>query len=153
MVKEYSWRVDGFYKEDAAVVGQELETIEQQAELNAEAVVSYAKEHTESALFRMLEWDNVAAGEKWRLQQARTIIGNIRVNIIHSGEEKTKKPIRAFVQTKKMGEYKPIEVIVKDTDQYQILLEKAYKELNGVKDRYTELIEIQELLKDIPVIE
>lgn len=150
MIKEYSWKVSGFNKGDVNKIGKELEIIEQNNKLTAEEVVNYAKTHTDSELHLNFEWDDSIAGEKYRRHQANQLIHNIRVRIIENDEEKTRKPIRAFVQTAKFQNYEPIDVVVKDVDKYQMLLEKAYRELNGVKGRYTELTEIQELLKDIP---
>lgn len=150
MYKEYSWKTTGFGKGDANKIGAELEIIEQNDELTPENVVEYARTHTSSELYSSLEWDDSIAGEKYRRHQASCIITGIRVEIIQDEEKKTKKPIRAFVQTAKLQRYEPIEVVIQDTDKYQLLLEKAYKELNGVKNRYTELSEIQELLRDIP---
>ena len=151
MIKEYSWKVKGFISGDANKIGKELEIIEQANELNAQSVVDYARTHTDSELYSVFDWDDTSAAEKYRRHQAGIVITSIRVNIVHDEKEKTNKPIRSFVHTTRNENYEPIEVFVQDPDKYQLLLEKAYRELNGVKDRYTELSEIQELLADIPV--
>ena len=151
MIKEYSWKVKGFISGDANKIGKELEIIEQANELNAQSVVDYARTHTDSELYSVFDWDDTSAAEKYRRHQAGIVITSIRVNIVHDEKEKTNKPIRAFVHTTRNENYELIEVFVQDPDKYQLLLEKAYRELNGVKDRYTELSEIQELLADIPV--
>ena len=67
---------------------------------------------------------------------------------------KNKKTIRAFVKTKnsKHEEYRNIESVISDAEQYALLLNQAYKELNSIKNKYNELQEIQELLNDIPEI-
>ena len=151
MIKEYSWNIQGFFaKADANKVGAELEIIEEDVELTPETVVEYARTHTDSELYNCFEWNDGIAAEKYRRQQASCVITNIKVEIIEDNKKKTNKPIRAFVQTAKLQNYEPIETIIKDIDKYQILLEKAYKELNGVKTKYAELTEIQDLLKDIP---
>lgn len=149
MIKEYSWNVAGFVKGDANKIGKELEIIEQTQELNSQAVLDYARMHPDSELHGAFEWDDSVAAEKYRISQASHIITNIRVNIIHDKKRNT-KPIRAFVQKGKNQNYEPIEVFVKDTDKYHILLEKAYRELNDVKNRYADLTEIQDILRDIP---
>ena len=150
LIKEYSWRVKGFITADANKVGKELEIIEQNDKLNSQTVVDYARKHTDSELYSIFDWNDSSAAEKYRRQVARNIITSIRVEIIKDKQKSINKPIKAFVQTARLQNYEPIEVAVHDTDKYQLLLEKAYRELNGVKDRYTELSEIQELLKDIP---
>lgn len=150
MYKEYSWNT-GWTKGNAQKIGQELEKIEQSTDLTAENVVEYARTHKKSELYSALEWDDTIAGEKWRKQQASTIITNIRVQIIEDDDTpKNAKPIRAYVQTTEVRTYDPIEVVVKDPDKYQIMLEKAYRELNRTKEKYADLSEIQELLADVP---
>ena len=150
LIKEYSWKVKGFISADPNKVGKELEIIEQNDELNPQAVVDYARTHTDSELYNVFDWNDSSAAEKYRRHIASNVITSIRVEIIKDEQKRTNKPIKAFVQTARYQNYEPIEVVVQDTDKYQLLLEKAYKELNGVKDRYAELNEIQELLKDIP---
>ena len=150
MVKEYSWKIKGFISADANKVGQELEIIEQNDELNPKAVVEYARTHTDSELYNVFDWNDSSAAEKYRRDVASRVISSIRVEIIKDDKKRTNKPIKAFVQTARLQNYEPIEVFVQDLDKYQMLLEKAYRELNVVKDKYTELSEIQELLKDIP---
>lgn len=150
MYKEYSWNT-GWTGGNAQKVGQELEIIEKATDLTAVNVVEYARTHTDSELYSILEWDNDVAGELWRRKQASQIITNIRVQIIEDDDTpKNAKPIRAYVQTTEARTYDPIEVVVKDPDKYQVMLEKAYRELNRTKDKYADLSEIQELLADVP---
>lgn len=150
MYKQYSWNT-GWTGGNAQKVGQELEIIEQATDLTAENVVNYARTHTDSEIYSILEWDNDVAGELWRRKQASQIITNIRVQIIEDDDEpKNAKPIRAYVQTTEPKTYDPIEVVVKDQNKYQVMLEKAYRELNRTKEKYADLSEIQELLADVP---
>ncbi len=150
MQKEYSWSVGWSYG-DATKIGQELETIGSLSDLTAENVVEYARNHTNSELHSAFEWDDAKAGEMWRKKQASGILTSIRVKIIDDDDDaKNIKPVRAFVQTIEPKKYDPIEVVVQDINKYQVLLEKAYKELNRTKEKYADLSEIQELLKDLP---
>jgi hypothetical protein len=153
-MKKYSWKID-FFQTDANKVGKELEKIEQNGDLNTEAIVEYAR-NPKTTLNKMFEWDNTIAGEKYRIIQASRIITNIQVDYIGKDEDGDEKPkqVRAFVKTTKKTKesYQNIEAVVSDAGKYAMLLEKAYKELNGTKNRYKELEEIQELLKDIPEI-
>lgn len=138
------------YNVDANDVGAELEDIQEKQELTPENVVEYAK-NTNTTLNRLFEWNDEIAGKKWRIQQARKILNNITVEIV--GKDEQKKPIRAFVKTTtKKEEYRNIESVVSDAEQYSLLLNMAYKELNVTKNKYQTLQEIQELLKDIPEV-
>lgn len=138
------------YNVDANDVGAELEYIQEKQELTPENVVEYAKD-TNTTLNKLFEWNDEIAGKKWRIQQARKILNNITVEIV--GKDEQKRPIRAFVKTTtKKEEYRNIESVVSDAEQYSLLLNMAYKELNVTKNKYQTLQEIQELLKDIPEI-
>ena len=146
-MKEYSWNVTGFYKQDANEVGKKKKKIEV---LIPENVVNVARDEN-NILHDMFEWDDSIAGEKYRKQQASKIIANISVKVI--AEDKPNKLVRAFVTTKKNSGFKPIEKVVKDVDQYALLLDKAYRELNYIKIKYENLKEIQELLENIPKLD
>lgn len=146
-MKEYSWNITGFYKQDANEVGKELEKIEN---LTPENVVEVARDK-KNVMHDMFEWDDSIAGEKYRKTQASKILAAIQVKIIVDNEPN--KQVRAFVTTKKNSNFKPIEKVVKDVDQYALLLDKAYRELNYIKIKYENLKEIQELLENIPQLD
>lgn len=147
-MKEYSWNITGFYnKFDANEVGRELEKIEN---LTPENVVDVARNEN-NVMHDMFEWDDSIAGEKYRKTQASRILAAIQVKIIVDNEPN--KQVRAFVTTKRDSNFKPIEKVVKNVDQYALLLDKAYRELNYIKIKYENLKEIQELLENIPQLD
>jgi len=150
-MNKYTWKLDVWHTIDANDVGKELEDIEKKEGVTPENVVEHAK-NEETTLNKMFEWDNEIAGEKYRIQQARDILRNISVEYIK--KDNTKTQIRAYVKTtqKHNDEYRSIKSVVSDEEQYALLLNQAYKELNSTKNKYAELQEIQELLKDIPEI-
>ena len=147
-MKEYSWRTDSIhYSLDANDVGHELEKLD---ELTPKNVVDLARSK-DNLLHKIFEWDDTIAGEKYRKIQAGRLITNLQIKVISDNEEKPKK-VRAFVTLKRKSVYEPIETIVKNTDRYALLLDRAYRELNSIKIKYNELIEIQDLLSDIPEV-
>ena len=146
-MKEYSWTTGGFnYKQDPNEVGKELEKLGD--ELTPKNVVNLARNEN-SILHEMFEWDDTVAAEQYRKQQANLIIQNLKITVI--ADDNTERKVKAFVTVKRNTVFEPIEKVVKDVDKYSLLLDKAYKELNGIKIKYRELQEIQDLLSDIPV--
>ena len=148
MKKQYRWKRNSWLdgrKLDANEVGQEFEKIENKyGVVTAEKVVAIA-ENENNVLHNYFEWDNEKAGHLWRKQQARTLIACVEVTYIN--EDKTDPvTVRAFVNTKKDQGYQRIEKVVTDIDSYQRLLDKAYDDLRVVRDKYTDLQEIQEKL-------
>lgn len=146
-MKEYSWTTGGFnYKQDPNEVGKELEKLGD--ELTPKNIVNLARNEN-SVLHEMFEWDDTVAAEQYRKQQANLIIQNLKITVI--ADDNTERKVKAFVTVKRNTVFEPIEKVVKDVDKYSLLLDKAYKELNGIKIKYKELQEIQDLLSDIPV--
>lgn len=146
MRKEYSWDVNGYgYSIDANDVGKEFEKLGDN--LTPESIVNVARDEN-NVMHNIFEWDDTIAGEKYRRQQANRLISNLQITII--SDKKEDKKVRAFVTTKRSSKFQSIEKVVKDVDQYQILLDRAYKELYNIKLKYEKLSEIQDLLKDIP---
>ena len=157
MSQVYTWAVGSYFqKYDANEVKKELDIIEKNDELTAEKVVNYAR-NKDTYINQMLEWNDSIAGEKYRQQQASSIIGGIRVKFIKDDndekDEKEEIEARVFVTTeteKRKSKFKNIFSLTEELDQYALELKSAYKELNSIKRKYKGIVEIQELLKDIP---
>lgn len=84
------WKIKGLAKGlDPNVVLSELERIENvYGGLTAQSVLEAASPE-DSILHVLFEWDDSEAAKQYRLQQARTILNNIEVQIIGDGEGKT----------------------------------------------------------------
>ena len=146
-MKEYSWSIKGIFDDmDATKVGEELELLGDN--ILPGRVVEVAKNEN-SEMHNYFEWDDTIAGEKYRIIQAGRIVQNLKVTIVKS-EIAEPIHVRAFVNTKRNTGYKNIEAVISNVDEYALLLSKAYKELTTIKEKYQQLEEIQELLKDIP---
>lgn len=148
MIKEYSWNTGYSYSVDANAVGKEFEKLGDN--LTPETVVNVARDEN-NIMHNIFEWDDTVAGEKYRKIQATQLIKNLKINII-SNDKKEKKQVRAFVSLERNTGFKSLEAVINDIDQYQMLLDKAYRELYSIKLKYETLSEIQDLLKDIPEI-
>lgn len=147
MKKQYSWKKDFWVSNslDIDKIGNEIDKIEETyGVVTAEKVVEKA-ESERSAMHNYFEWNNDKAGHLYRLYQARNMINSIEVTYISDGK-KEPVTVRAFVNTKKNQGYQRIEKVVSDVDRYQMLLDKAYDDLRVVRDKYSELQEIQEKL-------
>jgi len=97
-----------------------------------------------SSLYEFFDWDNSSAGDKWRLQQARLLINEIKIivedkemyafeNVNVSIEENTKFNSR---------EYKPIVEIMNNENYRKQLIQKALSEATYWKQRHSELSEL-----------
>ena len=142
MIEKAQWRIEGIFKANAQLVADEILNIGD--DVSPEDVVSYARQHTDSELNKCFTWDDSEAAGKWRLHEARSIIGNL---VIKRCEDKEPEPVsvRIFHKTPDSN-YRPINFYVSNVDNYQKLLDEAMRELRAFKKKYASLSELQEIL-------
>lgn len=129
------------YKVSAQDCYEELQTLR---EITPQNVVDLARSEN-SKLHNDFEWNNETAGEKYRLSQAREMI---RLLVFEPNKE-THEPTRVYQITIEKTVYKPVEMILKNEDEYQILLKRALQELESFKKRYSTLVELEQVFKAI----
>jgi hypothetical protein len=139
---KYCWSATS-YEADANKVGKELERIERKEELTRESVSKFAK-NKKSELHKCFEWDDSIAGEKYRLYQASNILTSI--SIVY--EEEPKRTTRMYVSIKNaenQREYKNIVSVLENDEEYQQLLDKAERDFVSYKDKYQNMIQLNDL--------
>ena len=132
-LKDYAWKLAGLAKGiDVNDAVKELQRVESlYGSLTPENVLNASRD--ESALFHSLfEWEDSIAAEHYRLQQARTILNNIEVKIISSGEEK-KIAVYEVIKNPIGQHYKSIESM--NADDIAFVKTRTLKELNILKDK------------------
>lgn len=143
----YKWKVDGIWKQDANIVGNELKALADNDNLSPESVLNSARDEN-SPLHNLFEWDDKVAAEKYRLNQARQIIQQIVIVNDHPNAEP--RQIRAFVtESKNDGHYQLITTVIENPDTYEVLLKRAKFELQMFKDKYQSILEFKELFEEI----
>ena len=143
----YKWKVNGIWKQDANVVGRELEVLAKNDNLNPESVLDLARDEN-NPLHNLFEWDDRIAAEKYRLSQARRIIQQIVLVNDHPNAET--RELRAFVtESRSDGHYQLITTVVEDPDTYEVLLKRAKFELQMFRDKYKAILELKELFDEI----
>lgn len=130
---EAKWRVAGIFKADAQKVYEEIGD----NEISAEELLDRARnENTE--LHKCFEWDNNKAAEKYRLQQARQVLNSLVFIPVETSEQ----PVRVFSYTTEM-KYKPTIQMVRNMDEYTLLLAQAKRELDAFRIKYKTLKELK----------
>ena len=141
------------YKGDPQKVYEEITSIGN--DVQAEQIVSFARENTGSDLHKCFTWDDTVAAEKYRLYEARQIVSAL---VVRYSKEETgrKEPIQVRVlhraSTNRSAGYKPLEVIVKDKDLYKGLLEEAKAELRTFRNKYSTLSELKQIFELIDAL-
>lgn len=129
------------YKVSAEDCYTELQTL---SEITPQNVVDLARSE-DSKLHNDFEWDNEIAGEKYRLSQAREMIQLLAFE----PKEETHEPTRVYQISTEKTVYKPVEMILKNEDEYQNLLKRALAELESFKKRYSTLVELEQIFRAI----
>ena len=138
---KYCWKSINFVA-DANKVGKELEKIESEGDLTREAVLEYAKD-VKSELNKCFEWDDSIAGEKYRLQQASWILASISIVV----KEEPRKSTRMYVSIKNDDKkvFKNIVSVLENDDEYKQLLDKAERDFISYKEKYQNLLQLNDL--------
>lgn len=126
-----------------------------------EQIVDKARdENTE--LHDMFEWRDDVAAEKYRCEQAGTIMRHLKVVFVESNEESpeqektfnvariTDKPVRAFYgDPRALNGFVSITTIMNDQETYNALLRRAKDELVSFERKYSILKELEPLFEVI----
>jgi hypothetical protein len=126
---------------DAQPVGEELAriTATNGGLLTPAEVINAARNKT-SVLHRHFDWNNAAAAQQWRLQQARHLVAAIRI-VADDGDHSL---TRAYVSIHANGStaYHSLDEVLKNGALQELLLRQADRDLAMFERRYAELIDI-----------
>lgn len=138
----------------ASEVGGHLELLRQQSkgELTPEDVLNDAR-NPNSPLHSYFEWDDSAAAEQHRLNQARGLIRAVVAVYVH--EEKPATRTKAFVHINEPGapHYRSADHAMSQTKTRQMVLQRAWRELQQWRQRYKDLSEFADLIAVVDEIE
>jgi hypothetical protein len=112
-------------------------------------VVAVARD-PESPLHQCFEWDDKIAGERYREEQARSLIANVRVRI--TGEDSPLVRYFIHVPLPNAGHYEPVEIAMNDAATRALILNRALSELRSVEMRYRDFSELQEVWRAVAMI-
>ena len=96
-----------------------------------------------------LEWDDTAAGEAWRREQAHRLITSVRIKYRTESDDHT-RDVRAFVAvptTDSAPVYEPTEVVASDPMLRTIALRDAERQWRQLHARYLDLTEFIDMVR------
>jgi hypothetical protein len=141
------------FKINPQEAGQYLDSIAQRdGGIKPNVIVEEAR-GPEALLHSCFVWDDIEAAQKYRVDQARSIIRNLVV--VYASEDNRNEPsrTRAFVHvvTQVDGEdkdsrYLDIKTVLNDTQMRSDLLEQAKRELISFKTKYEGFMELAEIM-------
>ncbi len=116
--------------------------------LTPEVVVQEATDPSHP-LHSRFTWDNEAAGEAWRREQAHRLIQKVKVVYREADERNPAKSIRAFhaVRTDQGHVYKPVDEVVDDDFTRRLVLADMQREWKALHRRYRDFEEFLSMVR------
>lgn len=132
---------------DAQVAGHALNELRERAGSVTPAAVVEAARPAESPLHPAFEWDDRAAAESWRREQAGYMLRHLVVDVSAEGVNEPKF-IRAFVSIteNKQPQYVDTMSAMGDAEIRQKILRRAWHDLQAWERRYREYEELAEVM-------
>lgn len=138
---------------DAQVVGEAVSALaEEHGGVCPTAAIVDAAREPASPLHRLFEWDDFVAAEGYRREQARHHIRELR--IVEAGDD-GEQHLQAFVHVVRFDGDQPREgyrltrLIVRDSNEYQQVLDEALAGLRAWQRRYAHLQDLEEVFAAI----
>lgn len=161
MQKQYKVSLGGrIPKDKVQIYGETIDQIIEETEelVSPELIVQNAKKKR-SPLHDFFTWDDTEAAIKYRIQEANYLLRHITVVVKFEGSDE-EEDIKAFPNIKitqkdcqEQG-YTTMEIVKKNTDYLDVLIEDAHNELTGWRNRYKQYRDLQKFeTKFLPVFE
>jgi len=110
--------------------------------LSTESLVEDARPKNHP-LHHRFEWDNRVAGHQYRLFQAGELIRSVKIQY----SDDPPKAVREWVNTRRDGEYEPVEEVVVDEFSRTLLLRQMNREWLAFRRRWEHMSEFAELVQ------
>lgn len=140
----YTWKNGSQVRADAQTAGNVCKQLEDAGNLTPSALVDISRPE-DAPLHGCFEWRDDVAAERYRESQARYIIRSLEMNV----EEH--QPVRAFMKLSASvsNSYQATDVLMKDSDSRELLLEQALRELNALRVKYAALKELADVFSEL----
>lgn len=139
---------------DAKMVGEHIEMLRKKfkGELTPEDILADAQ-HDNSPLHSFFEWDDSAAAQQYRLQQARGLIR--AVVAVYVSDDRPAVRQKAYVHVPERGapHYRETTHAMSQTKTRALVLDRAWNELKAWKARYKDLEEFSRFITIIDTID
>lgn len=143
----YKWRTR-YHKTKPEVAGEELQRIKNKRGLTAKAVVDESRDE-DAPLHKEFTWDDAVAAEKFREEEARSIISDLIIELDGFEGGATTRGFVKLERSHKAGVYEDVREVLMDSDKTNALLEIAKAELQSFRQKYATLKELAGVMKAI----
>lgn len=130
-------------------VADELAALGKRGGLDPKRVVSWAREHPESALHGQFQWDDSRAAEAFRIWQARKLIVSVEV-VYHDGERR--QVWVSPVPSRGRGGYRQLVDVLSEEESRAQFLAQALEELTRLHSKYADLHELAGVWAEVKLV-
>lgn len=143
----YEYKVKGLMKASAQVAGEMCEALEQSASGLSPRTLLDANRETSAPLHDEFEWNDSEAAERFRLNQAATIIRNI-VIVRTEQADKPAPSVRAFVNVRDEAQRSYVGIVhaMSDEAMRESLMKSAIRDMDSFKNKYQDLQELSSVI-------
>lgn len=115
--------------------------------IDPKRVVEWARHHPESKLHASIEWNDKEAADEYRLFQARRLI------VLHT-QDVYRKPTVVSLTSDRVngGGYRPLENVIADEELRDIALRDAITFLERAYERYSYLVELAGVGRELQLV-
>lgn len=147
----YAWKPKTNIKIDPQLAGETVEMLRERlgGTVTPTDLLQHARA-SNSPLHEAFEWDDAAAAEQHRLEQAGQILRFLVVTVL-VGPRSEPKPMRAFVNVvhREQRGYTSLTHAMSDADLRAQVVDQAWKELLAWREKYQEYKELASVMAAI----
>lgn len=145
----YEWMAGFRSSVKAQEAGEIMRRLADDGELTPGRLVDEARPES-SPLHKGFEWNDELAAEKYRRQQATTMIRSIVVresDVAASGDDEVR--VKVFNMVKKGSGYESMDTILLSGWKTDSLLERAKSEMRSFRDKYGQIRKLAKVMASI----
>ena len=141
-MQKCEWKVKGLYPVSADTAADVINSCQDESGyISAKSVVDVSRPE-KAPLHGCFEWNNDAAAEMWREQQARVMIKNIVTVEIEDDKREVAKTFVHVISDDKSRGYKLTDVAIHNESDREYVLKTAKRELLAFQEKYRQLTEL-----------
>ena len=141
-MQKCEWKVKGLYPVSADTAADVINSCQDESGyISAKSVVDVSRPE-KAPLHGCFEWNNDAAAEMWREQQARVMIKNIVTVEIEDDKREVAKTFVHVISDDKSRGYKLTDVAIHNENDREYVLKTAKRELLAFQEKYRQLTEL-----------
>ena len=141
-MQKCEWKVKGLYPVSADTAADVINSCQDESGyISAKSVVDVSRPE-KAPLHDCFTWNNDAAAEMWREQQARVMIKNIVTVEIEDDKREVAKTFVHVISDDKSRGYKLTDVAVHNESDREYVLKTAKRELLAFQEKYRQLTEL-----------